>query len=88
MDRYLIETPHDAVDCHMILNELQNRGYLYNFEWGCADGVHCGWAIVEAESEQQARMIVPSVVRKDARIVRLLKFDMNEAGEIHSVKSS
>jgi len=85
MDRYMIETPHEAVDCRMIINQLHSQGYLYHFEWGCADGVHCGWAIVEAENEQQARTIVPSVIRKDARVVRLLKFDVSEAGEIHPV---
>jgi hypothetical protein len=85
MDRYLIETPHAVEDCRMLINQLHSQGYLYNFEWGCADGVHCGWAIVEAESEDQARMIVPSVIRKDARVVRLLKYDINEAGEIHPI---
>ena len=84
MDRYLIETPHAAVDCRMIINQLHSQGYLYNFEWGCADGVHCGWAIVEAESEKEARMIVPSIVRKDARVVRMIKFDIDEAGKIHA----
>jgi hypothetical protein len=84
MDRYLIETPHDTVDCRMLIHEIQSQGYLHNFEWGCADGVHCGWAIIEAENEEQARMIIPSVLRKDARIVRLVKFDVDEAGEIHA----
>ena len=85
MDKYIIETPHSSVNCQMLINQLHNQGYLYNFEWGCADGVHCGWAIVEAESEEQARMIVPSVVRKNARVVKIQKYDVNEAGEIHAV---
>jgi len=86
MDRYLIETSHAAVDCRMILNQVHSQGYLHRFEWGCADKVHCGWAIVEAENEHQARMIVPSIVRNDARIVRLVKFDISNAGEIHPLQ--
>jgi hypothetical protein len=85
MDRYLIETPHAATDCRMIINQLHSQGYLYNFEWGCADGVHCGWAIVEAENDQEAKMVVPSIVRKDARVVKIQKYDVNEAGEIHTI---
>ena len=49
-------------------------GYLYHFDWGCPDGVHTGWAIIEAEDEAQARLSVPSFVRNKARVVRLTKF--------------
>jgi hypothetical protein len=74
MDRYLIETPHTAEDCHMLIDEIYAMGYLYHFEWGCPEGVHSGWAIIEAESYAQARLAVPSFVRSKARIVRLCKF--------------
>lgn len=84
MEKYLIETPHTIENCRMLIDQLHSQGYLYNFEWGCAEGVHCGWAIVEAESKEQARMIVPSVVRKDAKVVRIQKFDLDEAGQIHA----
>jgi hypothetical protein len=84
MERYIIETPHTALGCRMLIKQLHSQGYLHNFEWGCKDEVHCGWAIVEAESEEQARMIVPSVVRKDAKVIRILKFDLDEAGELHA----
>jgi hypothetical protein len=75
MDRYLIETPHTAQDCQLLVDEIYAIGYLYHFEWGCESGVHCGWAIVEAESEAQARLAVPSLVRNKARVIKLIKFD-------------
>ncbi len=75
MDRYLIETPHTARDCQMLVNELQAMGYLHHFDWGCKSGVHNGWAIIEAESEAQARLAVPSLLRKSARVIRLNRFD-------------
>jgi hypothetical protein len=84
MEKFLIETPHTTANCLMLINQLHSQGYLHNFEWGCSDGVHCGWAIVEAESEEQARMIVPSLIRKDAKVVRIIKFDLDEAGELHA----
>ncbi len=70
----MIETPHTAEDCHMLIDQIYAMGYLYNFEWGCPDGVHCGWAIIEAESAAQARLAVPSLLRNKARVVRLCKF--------------
>jgi hypothetical protein len=83
MDRYLIETPHDEVDCHLVLNEIHSMGYLHNFDWGCDDGVHCGWAIIESESKAQAKMVVPSLSRDTARIVRLIKFNEDKLKELH-----
>jgi len=74
MDRYLIETPHTDQDCHMLVDQIYAMGYLYNFEWGCPDGVHCGWAIIEAESRAQALLAVPSLLRNRARVVKLCKF--------------
>jgi hypothetical protein len=75
MERYLIETPHSAEDCDQLINQVYAMGYLYHFDWGCMVGVHSGWAIIEAESEADARLAVPSMVRKKARVVRLNKFE-------------
>jgi hypothetical protein len=51
MNRYLIETPHTDQDCHRLVEQVYAMGYLYHFDWGCMAGVHCGWAIIEAENE-------------------------------------
>ncbi|MDQ7821121.1 MAG: hypothetical protein QN141_14090 [Armatimonadota bacterium] len=84
MDRYLIESPHDAKDCARLLQLVRAMGYLYNFDWGCKSGVHCGWAIVEAESEAHALMAVPPMVRARARIIRLNKFSPEEVSSLHT----
>jgi hypothetical protein len=67
MDRYLVETPHSNANCLALLEELNARGYLNNFDWGCKAGVHSGWAIIEAEDEAQAHLSVPPLVRDLAR---------------------
>jgi len=74
MDKYLIETPHTDQDCEMLVKEVYAMGYLNHFDWGCPSGVHCGWAIIEAEDEAQARLAVPSLVRRKARVIKLVKF--------------
>ena len=75
MDRYLIETPHTAQDCQLLVDQIYAMGYLHHFDWGCESGIHCGWAIIEAENEAQAQLAVPSLVRKKARVIKLKKFD-------------
>ena len=83
MDRYLIETPHREQDCLNLLQLLHAQGYLAHFDWGCMNGVHSGWAIIEAEVEAQARHAVPPLVRAQARVVRLNKFDPTMVTAMH-----
>jgi len=75
MDKYLIETPHTAIDCQMIIDQVTAMGYLHHFDWGCPSGVHSGWAIIEAENESQARLAVPSLLRRKARVIKLYKYN-------------
>ena len=81
MDRYLIETPHTASECLDLIKLLNAQGYLWNFDWGCKAGIHSGWTIIQAESEAQARLAVPPLVRSRARIVKLNKFDNTTIGD-------
>jgi hypothetical protein len=83
MERYLVESPHSAQDCTYILEQVLALGYLTHFEWGCLDGDHTGWAIVEAESAEQARMVVPTFAREKARVVRLVKFTREDLLKSH-----
>ena len=74
MDRYLIETPHTEQTCRDLGDLLSAAGYLNHFDWGCTVGAHCGWAIIPAENETQARLVVPPLVREQARVVKIVKF--------------
>jgi hypothetical protein len=84
MDRYLIETPHTGPNCRLLVEQVEAMGYLHNFEWGCDDGVHTGWAIIEAESKEQALLAVPLLVRDEARVIRLVKYQPAQVRTKHS----
>ena len=84
MERFLIETPHSEESCYLLLDEVSAMGFLHHFDWGCAAGVHVGWAIIEAEDEAQALMVVPLVVRESARAIRLIKYSPEMMRELHS----
>lgn len=92
MERYLIETPHTAQECKLLVDQIYAMGYLYHFDWGCPEGVHSGWAIIEAENEADAKLAVPPIVRNKARIIKLTKFTrdgkefhraFDEMGQVH-----
>jgi hypothetical protein len=86
MFRYLIESSHDPQDCDRIIQEVHNAGYLHFFDWGCHEGVHTGWAIVETENVEHARQIVPWMVRDKARIVKVEKFGGEDTIHPHKAK--
>lgn len=76
MQRYMIESPHAVEQCDQVLKDLFAAGYLHHFEWGCKDNEHTGWAIVDAESLEHAKQIIPWYLRPQARVVRLVKFEI------------
>ena len=74
MDRFLIESPHTEGDCRQVVQDVYAEGYLYNYEWGCEDGVHKAWVTIEAENASQALRSVPYSLRAKATATRLTKF--------------
>jgi hypothetical protein len=82
MDRFLIEVAHpaDPWGCAAVVEIFLRTGshYLTHADWGCTDGDHRAWMIVEAESRDEARRIVPHPFRSEARVVKLNKFTLAE----------
>jgi hypothetical protein len=56
--------------------------FLTHADWGCMDGEHKAWIIVEVDSKEEARCILPPAFRSQARIVGLNRFTMEEIEEI------
>ena len=84
MDRYLIETSHTAEDCVHVLDQVLSHGYITHYDWGCLDGVHMGWVIIEAESHAEALLSVPPLIRNKARAIKLNKFSPEEIQCLHN----
>jgi hypothetical protein len=78
MKRFLIEVPHDADKqaCDHAIQVFQESGshFLTHADWGCLDGEHKAWIIVEVENKEQATFIVPPYFRQVAKIIQLSTF--------------
>jgi hypothetical protein len=87
MARYLVETGHTDRECLWALKQSLRDGpeYVSRFEWGCKDGEHRGWAIVEAEHKFAAQALVPQLLRPYTRIIELNQFSQAEAAAYHEV---
>ena len=94
MARYVIEVPHDpdTVACARVVQIFLTSGshYLTNAEWGCRDGVHSSWMIVDVDSKEEALGVLPPMLRHGARIVRVGRFrldDIEATLRAHAAKS-
>lgn len=78
MSRYMVAVDHDAemAACTRAVEVFQSTGshYLTHADWGCLDGVHTAWIIVEADTREEARSVVPPGLRDRARVVALTGF--------------
>lgn len=86
MPRFLIEVPHEAeeIACARAAKTLLGTGshFLTHADFGCNDGEHKAWIIVEVENKEAARAILPSDSRSQAKIVQLNKFSLEEIDKI------
>lgn len=90
MKRFLIEVPHaaDKKSCDQAIQIFLETGshFLTHADWGCEDGEHKAWLIVDVDNKEEARMILPSLYRHDAKITQLRTYspeDLAQPDEYH-----
>ena len=88
MARFFLEVPHEPekIACARAVQVFLNTGshFLTHADWGCLDGQHYAWMVIDADSKEAARNILPPAFRSQARIVKLNYFVMEEIDEILS----
>ncbi|MBI4165738.1 MAG: hypothetical protein HY508_08405 [Acidobacteria bacterium] len=82
MPRFLIEVPHEEEElaCARVVEVFLRTGshFLSHADWGCMDGVHKAWIIVDVETKDEARLVLPPPFRAQAKIVQLNFFTIEE----------
>lgn len=86
MPRFLIEVPHEpeTVACAKVVKMFLASGshLLAQADWGCMDGDHRAWMIVDVADKNEATAIIPPGLRASARIVGLNTFSMSQIDAI------
>ena len=82
MAKFLVETSHspERIACLHAIQVFLSTGnhFLVNADWGCHDGVHKAWFMMEVESKEDAMRIIPPAFRNDTTITKLDKFSLKE----------
>ena len=85
MEKFLIEVPHgsDKGSCKSAVKVFLASGshFVTNAEWGCMDGDHKAWLIVEIESKEAAMRLLPSSFQTKAKIIKINKFTRKDMDE-------
>ena len=85
MEKFLIEVSHgdDKASCTRAVETFLASGshFVSNAEWGCKDGEHKAWLIVEVENKEEALRILPSSFKLNAKIIKLHKFTRKDIDE-------
>lgn len=78
MPKFLIEVEHGASKkaCDQAIQVFLQTGshFLTHAEWGCLDGEHKAWIIVDVPNKEDARFIIPPVFRSIAKITQITTF--------------
>jgi hypothetical protein len=86
MSRFLIEVPHESevVACARAAKVLLETGshFLTHADFGCCDDVHKAWIVVDVDSHEEARNMLPPAYRRQASVVQLCKFGLAELDDL------
>lgn len=86
MAKFMIEVPHEEekVACARAIKILLESGshFLTHADFGCHDGVHKAWVVVDVDSKTEARNLLPPFYRPLATITGLNKFSIEEIDEL------
>lgn len=82
MPKFLIEVEHgpDKDACNKAIQVFLKTGshFLTHAEWGCLDGEHKAWIIVEVPNKDDARFIIPPAFRSIAKITQITTFTSHD----------
>jgi hypothetical protein len=82
MPKYLVEVPHENSEqaCMRAVETFLRTGshFLTHADWGCKDGEHKAWLVIEVDSKNEARQVVPPEFRAAAKVVQLNTFSPDD----------
>jgi len=82
---YMVSSQHTPEECLSALDEFAASGKnaLDNWYWGCMDGDHTGYEIVQASSKDEVLKTVPENLRAKAKAVKLNKLTAEQVASFH-----
>ena len=89
MPLYLVKSRHKLEGCLRALDEqvAHDVRSLEEFVYTCGEGDHAGYAVVEANSRDEALNILPDVLRQEATVWKVDRFTPYDIRSFHAKAS-
>lgn len=86
MARYMIaiSQPADAYLHTLDLMRKESPALLERVYWGFMDGDFSGWLLVESDSEEEARHMLPIGLQSEAHIAEVHRYPPSEIKHLHT----
>jgi len=86
MPRFFVEVPHESTrgGCDIAIRSFLETGshFMTNADWGCEDGEHKAWFTLDIEDKESVMQMIPPLFRRNAKIVEVKKFKVQDIPEI------
>ena len=85
MDRFLIQIPYTPDEQLDIMDRMraESTDLLCMTYWGEMDGQPSGWLVLLADTEEEARGMLPESLRSQARISKVQLLSPEDVEEMH-----
>ncbi len=86
MIKYLISASHEPDQCLQALDAELAKGtdVLDRFVYGCREGDHTAYAVVDVANKSEALALVPDFLQDNACITRVDKFSPADIRSLHA----
>jgi hypothetical protein len=71
MNNYLVNSVQSSDESKRLSSLSEAVGYITHYRWIICDNEHRGYAMIEADSEFEALLSVPPLVRENAKVYLL-----------------
>ncbi len=86
MALYMVTSAHEPEECLDVLDEIAKKKpeTLKLFVFGCTEGDHAGYAIVDAESRVKALELLPEALWESACVSKVDRLTPGDIKTLHS----
>jgi hypothetical protein len=83
---YMITSAHEPEQCLEALDEILEKGTdsLNKFVFGCKEGDHTGYAIVDAENRSAALNVLPDKMQETACVAKVDRLTPADIRSFHA----
>lgn len=89
MAEFMIQVPHTPQECNQVSESFteKDRSFLGKLRWGCQSGEHNAWAMLQADSEDEVRNMIPDAIKQRVKITRVREMSLEQIRSMHAEKA-